>query len=93
MDRIALVGTLNRGQLDLRDVSIANFEGASAGLSGRIEQVWPIEDVDLTLDVAAADPRRALDTLGIDVDWPIERLGAGDGHLRVVGGFDRLDLR
>ncbi len=92
MDQIALVGTLNRGQLDLRDASIANFEGASAGLSGRIEQVWPIEDVDLTLEVAAADPRRALDTLGMDVDWPIERLGAGDGHLRVVGGFDRLDL-
>lgn len=92
VDRVHLVGTLNRGRLDVRDASIADFEGASVELSGRIEQVWPIEDVDLTLDLAAADPRRVLDALGIDLDWPIERLGAGEGHVRVVGGVDRLDL-
>lgn len=91
-DGIRLDGTLNRGSLDLRDLSVASLDGASATLSGRIGQVWPLDDFDLTLVVSADAPRQVLDTFSIDPGWPIERLGGGQGQVRLAGGFDRIDV-
>ena len=92
LEDIRLDGTLNRGALDLREASIGAVEGASLSLQGRIDQVWPLDAFDVTLEASAAAPRALFDLAAIDPDWPVERLGSTDGRLRVVGGFDRIDL-
>ncbi|MEM7441836.1 MAG: AsmA family protein [Pseudomonadota bacterium] len=92
LEDLRLDGTLNRGTMDLRQASIGNADGASFSIQGRVEQIWPLDAFDVTLEVAADAPRRLLELLAIDAGWPIERLGAGDARLRVVGGFDRIDL-
>jgi len=92
LDGIRLDGTLNHGSLDLREFTIANLDGGSASLQGRVDQIWPLDGFDITLNAAVDAPQALLDRFSIDPGWPIERLGAAQGQVRMVGGFERVDL-
>ncbi|GIK98399.1 MAG: hypothetical protein BroJett029_26080 [Alphaproteobacteria bacterium] len=69
-----LDGTLQAGNLTLRDLSVQEFAGGKGALSGRVTDLAGAAQFDTTFDLATSDAGRALQFAGIDIPGR-DRLG------------------
>lgn len=77
-DELLLQGTLQRGELELRQLRIGDLAGARLRASGRFEGLADAlpQLAGASLEIEAADSARLLDGLGLAAPEPLRRLGA-----------------
>lgn len=82
-------GTLQGGNLELRDLTVQSLAGARANASGQINDLAGAPVADLTLDIDAASVERLLELAGTSAPFPV-----GKGRLTgsVKGNLDDADL-
>jgi uncharacterized protein involved in outer membrane biogenesis len=91
---VMIDGALGNGSIDLREVRVADFAGASASAAGRLlagETTPTLQDLDLRFSVA--DAHRLARAVGSALPGDARALGAVDGAVTLNGPTTALAIR